>query len=82
MRSISYSLKNTIYNCISLGEKYFSESGNPLLYFAVLFLTGQLELSVNALFNAGLKMHATHLAILLYQHRLLIANENVASEIC
>jgi len=55
------------------GETHFSAASQPLLYFQVLFLTGQLEAAVDFLFRAGdsLASHAVHLALALFELDLL-----------
>jgi len=61
------------------GEAHFSASSQPLLYFQVLFLTGQLEAAVDFLFRAGdsLAAHAVHLALALFELDLLNLPSNI-----
>jgi len=55
------------------GESHFNATAQPLLYFQVLFLTGQFEASVDFLFRSGqqLSCHAVHLALALFELGLL-----------
>lgn len=75
-----HKLQSTI--CVDLGEDYFtSGTGNVIIYFAVLWLTGQIERAIDALFNADLKQHAVHIAILAYQQKLLVISERISAPI-
>ncbi|KAI6241440.1 Nuclear pore protein [Aphelenchoides fujianensis] len=68
--------------CIDCGEDYFvSGTGNFMLYFTALWLTGQLERAIDVLFRADLKHHAVHIAILAEQQRLLIGSEHTSAPI-
>lgn len=55
------------------GETHFNASENPLLYFQVLFLTGQFETALDFLFRTGdpLSVHAVHIALALFELNLL-----------
>lgn len=55
------------------GESHFNASEQPLLYFQVLFLTGQFETALDFLFRTGdpLSVHAVHLALALFELNLL-----------
>jgi len=61
------------------GEAHFSASEQPLLYFQVLFLTGQFEAAIDFLFRTGdpLCVHAVHLALALFETGLLRTPESV-----
>merc|ERR1719369_1112047 len=61
------------------GESHFSASSQPVLYYQVLFLTGQFEAAVDFLFRSGdsLSCHATHLAIALFEQDLLSLPSNI-----
>jgi len=61
------------------GESHFSASEQPLLYFQVLFLTGQFEAAIDFLFRTGdpLCVHAVHLALALFETGLLRTPESV-----
>ena len=50
------------------GEAHFSASSQPVLYYQVLFLTGQFKAAVDFLFRSGddLSCHATHLALAMF----------------
>jgi len=61
------------------GESHFSASSQPVLYFQVLFLTGQFEAAVDFLFRSGdtLSCHATHLALAMFELELLTLPSNI-----
>ena len=61
------------------GESHFSASSQPVLYFQVLFLTGQFEAAIDFLFRSGenLSSHATHIALVLFEARLLSQPSNI-----
>jgi len=61
------------------GEAHFSASSQPVLYFQVLFLTGQFEAAIDFLFRSGenLSSHATHIALVLFELRLLSQPTNI-----
>ena len=61
------------------GESHFSASCQPVLYFQVLFLTGQFEAAIDFLFRSGenLSSHATHIALVLFEARLLSQPSNI-----
>ena len=50
-----------------------------MLYFQVLFLTGQFEAAIDFLFRSGenLSSHATHIALVLFEARLLSQPSNI-----
>ncbi|KAF0041471.1 hypothetical protein F2P81_007369 [Scophthalmus maximus] len=55
------------------GESHFSASQQPFLYFQVLFLTAQFEAALAFLFRVErLRSHAVHMALVLYELRLLL----------
>ena len=64
-----FKLKHNFFS----GEAHFSASSQPVLYFQVLFLTGQFEAAIDFLFRSGenLSSHATHIALVLFELRLL-----------
>ncbi|KAI6182910.1 Nuclear pore protein [Aphelenchoides bicaudatus] len=75
-----YKLQNTI--CADYGEDYFvNQTGNPTLYFTVLWLTGQIERAIDLLFRSDQRHHAMHIAILAYQKKLLNINKYSAAPI-
>ena len=61
------------------GEAHFSASSQPVLYYQVLFLTGQFEAAVDFLFRSGdnLSCHATHLALAMFELELLSIPSNI-----
>eukprot|EP00090_Calanus_glacialis_P035065 TRINITY_DN59943_c0_g1_i1.p1 TRINITY_DN59943_c0_g1~~TRINITY_DN59943_c0_g1_i1.p1 ORF type:complete len:802 (-),score=330.13 TRINITY_DN59943_c0_g1_i1:97-2502(-) len=61
------------------GEAHFSASSQPVLYYQVLFLTGQFEAAVDFLFRSGdnLSCHATHLALAMFELELLGIPSNI-----
>jgi len=63
------------------GEAHFSASSQPVLYFQVLFLTGQFEAAVDFLFRSGdnLSCHAVHIALVLFENKLLSLPSNIQS---
>lgn len=63
------------------GENHFNAASQPLLYFQVLFLTGQFEAAVEFLFRSGdsLSCHAVHLALVLFELGLLSTPTNIQS---
>ncbi|KAK1161894.1 nuclear pore complex protein Nup93 isoform X1 [Acipenser oxyrinchus oxyrinchus] len=55
------------------GESHFAAGQQPYLYFQVLFLTAQFEAAVAFLFRIErLRSHAVHVALVLYELRLLL----------
>jgi len=61
------------------GESHFNASEQPLLYFQVLFLTGQFEAAIDFLFRVGdtLRCHAVHIALVLFENNLLSLPANI-----
>eukprot|EP00088_Acartia_fossae_P030106 TRINITY_DN31070_c0_g1_i1.p1 TRINITY_DN31070_c0_g1~~TRINITY_DN31070_c0_g1_i1.p1 ORF type:complete len:556 (-),score=108.67 TRINITY_DN31070_c0_g1_i1:128-1717(-) len=55
------------------GEAHFNASEQPLLYFQVLYLTGQFETAIDFLFRTGdpLSVHAVHIALALFEVNLI-----------
>jgi len=55
------------------GETHFNAAEQPLLYFQVLFLTGQFETAIDFLFRTGdpLSVHAVHIALAFFELNLL-----------
>jgi len=55
------------------GEKHFQAEQSPLLYFQVLFLSGQFEAAIEFLARSEqLRCHAVHIALCLYDMGLLL----------
>ena len=65
------------------GESHFSASSQPVLYFQVLFLTGQFEAAVDFLFRSGevLSSHAAHIALVLFELGLLQQPSNIQASL-
>ncbi|KAL7302140.1 hypothetical protein TKK_0005363 [Trichogramma kaykai] len=64
------------------GESYYHAHEQPLLYFSMLFLTGQFESAIEFLARgAGAKhlCHAVHLAAAMHEHSLLATSQSVVS---
>ena len=60
------------------GETHFNAYEQPLLYFQVLFLTGQFELAFEFLFrNDRLRPHAVHMCLAMYENGLLLLPNNI-----
>ena len=61
------------------GEAHFNAFEQPVLYFQVLFLTGQFESACDFLFRAGdrLRAHAVHIGLALHEARLLLMPQNI-----
>ena len=67
----------------SAGESHFSASQQPFLYFQVLFLTAQFEAAVAFLFRVErLRSHAVHVALVLYELRLLLKSSGQSAQLC
>ena len=69
------SLLCTNFCCV--GEVHFSASSHPVLYFRVIFLTGQFESKVDFLSRSGVNScHATHLTFAMFELELLSVPAN------
>lgn len=65
------------------GESHFSAIQQPFLYFQVLFLTAQFEAAVAFLFRVEkLRSHAVHVALVLYELRLLLKSSGQSAQLC
>lgn len=61
---------------IDYGEKYFVKNRNPFTYLQVLLLTAQFELAIEFLLKYDtLVVHGVHMAIALYERKLLNLNK-------
>lgn len=59
------------------GEAHFQADQSPLLYFNVLFLTGQFEAAIEFLARSeAFRCHAVHVALCLYEVGLLVIPYN------
>jgi nuclear pore complex protein Nup93 len=69
---------------IDYGETYFTKSRNPYPYLQVLLLTSQFELAIEFLLKyEHMVVHALHMAIALYEKRLLnLTKPSVAQLVC
>lgn len=62
------------------GETHFNAYEQPLLYFQVLFLTGQFELAFEFLFRVDrLRPHSVHMALAMYENNLLLLPNSIQS---
>ena len=60
------------------GESHFNAYEQPLLYFQVLFLTGQFELAFEFLFRIDrIRSHAIHMCLAMYENGLLLLPNNI-----
>ncbi len=60
------------------GESHFNAYEQPLLYFQVLFLTGQFELAFEFLFRIDrLRAHSVHMCLAMYENGLLLLPSNI-----
>lgn len=67
----------------SSGESHFSASQQPFLYFQVLFLTAQFEAAIAFLFRVErLRSHAVHVALTLYELKLLLKSSGQSGQLC
>lgn len=64
------------------GEAHFGAYQKPLLYFQVLFLTGQFEAAIEFLSRVeAFRSHAVHFAIALYKMQLLLLPESIQAQL-
>lgn len=76
-------LNTSSLSSFSPGESHFSASQQPFLYFQVLFLTAQFEAAVAFLFRVErLRSHAVHVALVLYELRLLLKSSGQSAQLC
>ncbi|XP_040572118.1 nuclear pore complex protein Nup93 [Lepeophtheirus salmonis] len=60
------------------GESHFSAFDQPLLYFQVLFLTGQFESAIEFLFRVDrLRAHSVHIALSMFENNQLLLPSNI-----
>ena len=65
------------------GEGHFSAYQQPIVYFQVLFLTAQFEAAIAFLAQIDrLRSHAVHIALCLYELKLLALPNSVQSQLC
>ncbi|MGH0132388.1 UNVERIFIED_CONTAM: hypothetical protein FKN15_049214, partial [Acipenser sinensis] len=65
------------------GESHFAAGQQPYLYFQVLFLTAQFEAAIAFLFRIErLRSHAVHVALVLYELRLLLMSSGQSARLC
>lgn len=73
----------SLFLFLFIGESHFSASQQPFLYFQVLFLTAQFEAAVAFLFRVErLRSHAVHVALVLYELRLLLKSSGQSAQLC
>ena len=64
------------------GESHFNAFERPLLYFQVLFLTGQFELAFEFLFRVDrLRSHGVHMSLAMYENGLLLLPNNIQAQL-
>lgn len=74
---------NVLFICLLTGESHFLASQQPFLYFQVLFLTAQFEAAVAFMFRVErLRSHAVHVALVLYELRLLLKSSGQSAQLC
>ena len=62
------------------GETHFNAFEQPVLYFQVLFLTGQFEAAVDFLFRVErFRAHGVHVGLALYENKQLLQAASVQS---
>ncbi|XP_049773822.1 nuclear pore complex protein Nup93-like isoform X1 [Schistocerca cancellata] len=60
------------------GESHYNASEQPMLYFSMLFLTGQFEAAIEFLTRTDkLKVHAVHIALVLNEQSILAAPPSI-----
>jgi len=61
------------------GETHFNAFEQPVLYFQVLFLTGQFETAIDFLFRVGenFRSHAVHIGLALHESHILLMPPNI-----
>ena len=61
------------------GETHFNAFEQPVLYFQVLFLTGQFETAIDFLFRVGenFRSHAVHIGLALHECHILLMPPNI-----
>lgn len=82
--SVNFSLIMKVLSvCLLTGESHFLASQQPFLYFQVLFLTAQFEAALAFLFRVErLRSHAVHVALVLYELRLLLKSSGQSAQLC
>ncbi|XP_058967670.1 nuclear pore complex protein Nup93 [Pocillopora verrucosa] len=64
------------------GEAHFNAYQKPLLYFQVLFLTGQFEAAIEFLSRAeAFRSHAVHFAIALFKMHVILLPESIQAQL-
>lgn len=80
---ITFSITRVPFVCLPTGESHFLASQQPFLYFQVLFLTAQFEAALAFLFRVErLRSHAVHVALVLYELRLLLTSSGQSAQLC
>jgi len=65
------------------GEGHFNGYQQPFLYFQVLVLTAQFEAAIEFLSRVErLRCHAVHVALVLYQLKLLQCSQSTQAQLC
>ena len=65
------------------GETHFNAYQQPFLYFQVLLLTAQFEAAIEFMSRIEkLRCHAVHVAIVLYELKLLLVPRSSQAQLC
>ena len=68
---------------MSPGETHFNAYQQPFLYFQVLLLTAQFEAAIEFMSRVEkLRCHAVHVAIVLYELKLLLVPRSSQAQLC
>uniref|UniRef100_A0AC35TUE3 Nuclear pore protein n=1 Tax=Rhabditophanes sp. KR3021 TaxID=114890 RepID=A0AC35TUE3_9BILA len=66
---------------VDFGESYFvDESGNVSMYFSLLWLSGQYEAAIDALYRGGHVIEAVHIAILCHENEVLLISKKLSDD--
>lgn len=69
--------------CALSGESHFNGYQQPFLYFQVLVLTAQFEAAIEFMSRIErLRCHAVHVALVLYQMKLLKCSQSTQAQLC
>jgi nuclear pore complex protein Nup93 len=78
----SFVIINTRSHIFIQGFSRFSKLEDPHMYFQMMFLTGQFEAAIDALYaSSKYAFHAVHIAIALNQLGLLVLPDNLSRPI-
>lgn len=83
LRAKPYSPALSVYVFVFSGESHFAVNQQPFLYFQVLFLTAQFEAAIAFLFRTErLRCHAVHVALVLFELKLLLKSSGQSAQLC